>query len=126
MIIDEYNDIYKQIKIIQYMKDNNIDNNKINNILLLYEKVNNYANDILIKFFIENNLNDEIVTEYCKNLNIYDIEFKEEFSILNDEYNIINKFINKLKTTEEKYLNLLENLNIENEDNIIDKQKKIK
>jgi molecular chaperone DnaK (HSP70) len=120
-IIDEYNDIYKQIKIIQYVKDNNIDDDKINNILLLYEKVNSYGNDILIKFFVENNLNDEIVTEYCTNLNNYDIEFKEEFNILNDEFNIINKFITKLKSKEEEYLNLLEKLNLdmENENEII-------
>jgi hypothetical protein len=114
-IIDEYNDIYKQIRIIQSMNIDNNTNNKINNILLLYEKVNSYANDILIKFFIDNNLNNEIVTEYCTNLNNYDIEFKEEFNTLDDEYNIINKLINRLKDKEEEYLNLLENINYDSD-----------
>jgi len=117
-ILDEYNDIYKQIKIIKYM--NNETDNKIDNILLLYEKVNNYANDILIKFFVEKNLNDEIVTEYCSNLNKYDLEFKEQYELLDDEYNIINKFILNIKTKEEEYLNLLEKINSDSNN---DKQK---
>jgi hypothetical protein len=106
--------------------DNNT-NNKINNILLLYEKVNSYANDILIQFFIDNNLNNELVTEYCTNLNNYDIEFKEEFNTLDDEYNIINKLINKLKDKEEEYINLLENTNSDsdNEEKINEINKKL-
>ena len=126
-IIDEYNDIYKQIRIIQSMNIDNNTNNKINNILLLYEKVNSYANDILIQFFIDNNLNNELVTEYCTNLNNYDIEFKEEFNTLDDEYNIINKLINKLKDKEEEYINLLENTNSDsdNEEKINEINKKL-
>jgi molecular chaperone DnaK (HSP70) len=115
-IIDEYNDIYKQLKMIQSMNKSNNDD-KINNIVLLYDKVNSYANDVLIKFFIENNLNNDVVNEYCTNLNNYDIEFKNEFILLDDEFNIINKLINKLKVKEEEYLNLLEKINSENIEN---------
>jgi len=123
-IVDEYNDIYKQIKIIQYM-NNNLNNNIIDNIITLYKKVNDYANDILINIFIDKNINNEKITDYCNRLNNYDIEFKESFNEINEEYNVMNKFLTLIKSKEEYYLNLLENTNNEDTTTINDINSKL-
>ena len=118
-IIDEYHDITKQLKIVKYLDHNNQNNDPeiLNNLFMLFDKVDSYANDILIKFFVDKNLNDNDVIEYCNNLNNLDIEFKDEYNKFNDEFNIINKFIIKMKKKEEEYLNILD---MSNDSNIID------
>ena len=72
------------------------------------KKIYDYVNDVLIKFFVDNNLTDDSVNNCMIMINNMDIEFKEIFTIVDSEFNIINKLIEKIKETEEKLLNLLE------------------
>ena len=135
-IIDEYDNIKKQIYFIKEINkdltdinDKNIDINDKNivldNINLLIEDLNiiyQFSNDILLKFFINNDLNDDIVDNYINQLYEYDLNFKEKFNEFNKEYDIINKLINKIKEKEDFLLNKLENL----ENSIIDINEKNK
>ncbi len=111
-IIDEYDDIKKQINIVSNIENNDSDHFKIklNNLILEHEKVNQFANDYLIKFFIEKNLNDDIVQEFTHKLYDLDISFKNIYEEFNQQFNYINNLIDKLKDKEEHFLNLLEEL----------------
>jgi hypothetical protein len=79
-----------------------------------------YSNDILIKFFIDNNLTDEIVNDNITTINNMDIQFKELFELLDKEYNIINKLIDKLKQKETELLNQLEQAEQNKNETMID------
>jgi molecular chaperone DnaK (HSP70) len=120
-IIDEYDDIKKKILFIKHTdlsdKTNSDEilqniNILINDIEILYQ----YANDYLIKFVIDSELNDDIVQEYTNNLYELDLNFKEKFANFNDEFNIINKLINKLKEKENLLLDKLEKIQSSNTD----------
>lgn len=109
-IINEYDTIKKQINMYEYMDfgDKNDDKNKIvEQITNLFNNLYDFANDILIKLFIEDKLTDDIVNEYCIKMNNYDNEFKDLYNILDNECNIVNKLVNKIKEKEDYYLNKL-------------------
>lgn len=127
-IVDEYDDIKKQINIYKYLdltSNNDITNNTeliINNIENNFKEVYDYANDILIKFFIEKNINDEIVDNYVTNLYQLDIKFKEYFDLFNEHFNLVNKLIQKINEKEDYLLKQLEQYitesNIDSNENI--------
>ena len=111
-IIDEYDSISKQLKIYSFMETDNQEKNQTKKILLehlskLYNNMYDYANDILIKLFVANNLVDEVVNEYCINMSNLDNEFKEEYEVLDKEFNIVTKLINKIREKEDSYLEKL-------------------
>ena len=112
-IIDEYDNINKQLKIYSFMKisTDTIITDLLLNVNNLFTPIYEYANDILIKFFIDNQLNDESVNEYVTKLNQMDIEFKNYYEQVNTEFNIINKLIKLINEKESYYLTLLENNN---------------
>ena len=131
-VIEEYENIGKQIKIVKFM--NNVQHNQedLQQIENLFEELFNYASDTLCSFFINKNLIDETVDEYCNNLFNLDSVFKEKFAFFEEEFNIINKLINKLHEKENYYIELLEqiqnNLNENTDENLnenLDKQIKI-
>lgn len=110
-IIDEYDNIKKQINILKHLEINKDFKDFESNIVQIennFEEVNDYANDILIRFFIDKNINDGIVEEYVTNLYNLDVQFKEYFEQFNEEFNIVNKFINKIKEKEDSLLKQLE------------------
>ena len=76
----------------------------------LFNDVYNFSNDILIKFFIEKNIESSQVDEYVTSLFNLDVKFKEYFDLFNDEFNLVNKLINKIKDKEEYLLEQLEQL----------------
>lgn len=119
-IINEYDNINKKLKISKYIENSNTE--LLNNLYIYFDKVNQYTNDILIKFFIEKDLTDNIVNDYCLNLNNLDIEFKEQYNLFNDEYNIINKLITKIKNKEDELLDKLEKENNNEYVNVINKK----
>ncbi len=139
-IIDEYDDIRKQLNIIKNLHQNDMNNindlnnqnnpnsdmdkqnykdisDSIKNIDVLLDNLNEvlqYSNDYLIKFFIDTDLNDDLVQSYVNQLYNLDIGFKEKYTEFNDNYNVINKLITLIKEKEEHYLNLLDNSNPDN------------
>lgn len=111
-IIDEYNNINKQLKIIVFMDKKSLQTFNVDDTLVelykLFTSVDNYANAVLIDFFVKTDLTDDTVTNYCNQLYILDTNFKEKFNIFNDEFNMINKLINKINDKEDYFLNKLE------------------
>ncbi len=121
-IVDEYDEIKKQLNIFKHMQKDNTTNteqyqNDINTLDDLFTEIYDYSNDILIKFFIEKNTTSEQVEEYITTIYNMDVKFKEHFELFNNEFNIINKLVNKIKDKEEFLLNELEKLNSVNSDN---------
>jgi molecular chaperone DnaK (HSP70) len=114
-VIDEYENIGKQIKIVKFMDNSKYNSQEslenLENLQKLFDELFNYAYDTLCSFFIEKNLTGEIVDEYVNNLFNLDVQFKEKFSSFEEEFNIVNKLIKKLEEKENYYLNLLENIN---------------
>jgi molecular chaperone DnaK (HSP70) len=121
-IIDEYDDIKKQINIASSIDNKTEESNNQSyeyqqKIILLKNELANlleYANDYLLKFFVDKNLTDEIVQEYIHKLYQLDLHFKNNYNDFNDKFNYINKFIHKLKCVEEFYINKLENISYQN------------
>lgn len=111
-INDEYTEINNKIKIIKHIKKTTLDKEELDKILTnidyLFNKTYQLSNDLMIKLFIDKNLNDEIVVNLCKDLSMYDNEFKVEFEKFNNEFNIINKLFNKIKEKENDLLNQLD------------------
>lgn len=125
-IVDEYDNIGKQIKIFKFMnkstnsgdnKDDNEYNNQdnlsnklelFNNLEKIFDDVFNFASDNLLNFFINKNLNSEYVDDIVNKLYLMDVDFKEKFNLFDNEFNIISKLTNKLEEKENYYLNLLE------------------
>ena len=113
-VVDEYDNIGKQIKIIKFMDKSNFNinieefNSDINILEELFDKVSSFASDNLLNFFINKNLSDEVVNELTSNLYNLDVEFKDKFNIFDDTFNVISKLINKLEEKENYFLNLLE------------------
>lgn len=104
-IIDEYDNIYKQLNILKFM---NKDTSNLDTLYDLFKQVNDYASDILLNFFIDKNLDDNKVNDVCLKLNQLDIVFKDNFVIFNQEHNIVNKVINKINEKENILLEQLE------------------
>jgi hypothetical protein len=97
----------------------NFDKNKNKNDLVaqlefLYNELYDYANDTIIKLFVNAELSDDIVNEYCIKMNNYDIQFKNIFDTLDEEFNVVTRLINKIKEKENYYLEKLST--IENEE----------
>jgi molecular chaperone DnaK (HSP70) len=136
-IVDDYDKISKQIKIIKFMNKpkttTNTEQNTINDQLSELEKsfdeVFNFASDNLLNFFIDKNLTSEFVDSIVSKLYQMDVDFKEKFNLFDEEFNLISKLIYKLEEKENYYLELLETINDKHEvlnknilinDNIID------
>jgi molecular chaperone DnaK (HSP70) len=129
-IIDEYEMTKKQMKIYQYIKFDDLENeNKKNEIMTnlnnLYNQLYTYANDIMIKLFIDTNLTDDIVNNYCVQMNKYDNEFKILYENIDTEYNILTKLINKIKEKENYYLDKLSLITDENTNEYLEINKKL-
>lgn len=128
-IVDEYDNIGKQIKITKFSNmskanDKKLENdNKFNKIETLYDNLFNFASDNLLNFFINKNLSQEYVDSIVNELYQMDVDFKKEYNLFDSEFNIISKLINKLEEKENYYLSLLEqddtNENINNKLDII-------
>ena len=115
-IIDELNDINKELKIFYYKEKtnnhNNVNNDEIyNNIKEQYDKVNELSNDLLVKFFIEKELSNEYVIENIETLKILYDNFKEDYNTFSDSFNIFKQINKNIKEKENKYLILLDELN---------------
>lgn len=127
-IIDEYDNIGKQIKIIKFVdmsksklnSDSNLDNKlelekvvqleQLEELEILFDEILNFASDNLLNFFIEKNLSSEFVDDIISKLYNLDVNFKNKFNLFNDEFNVISKLINKIEEKENYYLNLLEKI----------------
>ena len=115
-IVDDYDKISKQLKIIKFMNKSNTNNDiEVQTKLLQIEELENslndvfnYASDNLLNFFINKNLSTEYVDEIVNKLCSMDIEFKDKFNLFDEEFNLISKLINKLEEKENYYLELLE------------------
>jgi hypothetical protein len=111
-VIDEYENIGKQIKIVKFMENSKYNSQNflenLEKLQILFDEIFNYASDTLCSFFIKKNITEEIVDEYTNKLFNLDVEFKEQFSSFEEEFNIVNKLINKLEEKENYYISLLE------------------
>jgi len=114
-IIDELNDINKELKIFYYKEKNNINENndleKYNTIKEQYDKVNELSNDLLIKFFIEKTLLEEYVIENMESLKTLYDNFKDDYNEFSESFNIFKQLNKKIKEKEDKYIILLDELN---------------
>ena len=113
-IIDEYDNIKKQIKITKLMNNNNISEENFNNIEKLFNDVYNFTSDNLLNFYINKDFKDEKIKELESKLINYDSKFKDIFNTYNNEFNILNNILSKIKNKEENFLTSLENINDEN------------
>lgn len=119
-IIDEYDNIGKQIKIYKFSNNPNkfncgdYNDKKNEELKKLEEKFNvvyDYASDNLLNIFINKNITKESVNDIVDKLHQLDSDFKEIYNLFNNEFNIISKLINKLEEKENYYLEILEKLN---------------
>jgi len=114
-IIDELNDINKELKIFYYKEKNNINENndleKYNTIKEQYDKVNELSNDLLVKFFIEKTLSEEYVIENMESLKTLYDNFKDDYNEFSESFNIFKQLNKKIKEKEDKYIVLLDELN---------------
>ena len=108
-IIDEYDLLKKQIKIIKLMNHSNLSTNLIE-IQNLLEEITSYASDNLLNFFINKNLNNDFVDQIISKLYSLDVNFKNKFNLIDQEFNIVSKLFSKLEEKENYLLNLLDNL----------------
>jgi molecular chaperone DnaK (HSP70) len=113
-IIDEYDDIKKQIKITKLMNNNNISEENFNNIEKLFNEVYNFTSDNLLNFYINKDFKDEKIKELENKLKNFDSKFKDLFNTYNNEFNILNNILTKIKNKEEDFLSTLENINDQN------------
>lgn len=115
-IVDEYDNIGKQIKITKFSNMSKTNDEKLEkenqfeNIEKLYDEIFNFASDNLLNFFIDKNLSQEHVDFVVNKLYQMDVNFKEMYNLFDSEFNIISKLINKLEEKENYYLNLLESI----------------
>ena len=109
-IIDEYDNINKQIKIIKFINKSESEQSDLDyeNLQNSFNNIYNYASDILINFFIDKNLSDDTVNDTVNNLYHLDLEFKNLFNGFNDKFNIVSKLINQIEEKENYFLNKLE------------------
>ena len=125
-IVDDYDNIGKQIKIIKFIDKSKYteelsQNNEFEQLERLFDDILNFASDNLLNFFINKNLSQEYVDDIINKLYIMDIDFKQKFNSFDNEFNVITRLINQLDEKENYYLNLLEELNdklkLDNNDN---------
>lgn len=114
-IVDEYDNIGKQIKIIKFMGKSKIEELiqstktiQLDELEKNFDNVFNFASDNLLNFFINKFLTSEYVDEIVNKLYLMDVDFKDKFNLFDKEFNIISKLINKLEEKENYYLTLLE------------------
>lgn len=114
-VVDEYDGIGKQIKIIKFMEKSKTEQSvqqtrqtQLDDLEKTFNTVFDFASDNLLNFFINKNLTSEYVDEVVNKLYQMDIDFKEKFNLFDDEFNIVSKLINKLEEKENYYLGLLE------------------
>jgi molecular chaperone DnaK (HSP70) len=113
-IIDELNDINKELKIFYYKEKINTNENndeKYNDIRDMYDKVNELANDLLVKFFIEKALSEEYVIENIEIIKNLYYTFRENYNEFSESFNIFKQINKKIKEKEDKYIILLDELN---------------
>ena len=110
-IIDEYDNIKKQIKITKLMNNNNISEENFNNIEKLFNDVYNFTSDNLLNFYINKDFKDEKIKELENKLKNSDLKFKDVFNTYNKEFNILNNILSKIKNKEDNLINSLENIN---------------
>jgi len=124
-IIDELNDINKELKIFYHQekinKDVNNNEEKYNNIREQYDKVNELANDLLVKFFIEKALSEEYVIENMEIIKNLYYTFREDYNEFSESFNIFKQINKKIKEKEDKYIGLLDELNENINNNINNK-----
>jgi molecular chaperone DnaK (HSP70) len=125
-IIDELNDINKELKIFYYQEKMNTNENKheekYNNIREQYNKVNELANDLLVKFFIEKALSEEYVIENMETIKGAYYTFKEDYNEFSESFNIFKQINKEIKEKEDKYITLLDELNNNINDEEINKK----
>jgi len=122
-IVDDYDKISKQIKIIKFMNKPKTTTNTEQNIIVdqlselekAFDEVFNFASDNLLNFFIDKNLTSEFVDSIVSKLYQMDVDFKEKFNLFDEEFNLVSKLINKLEEKENYYLELLETINNKHE-----------
>lgn len=108
-IVDEYDGIGKQIKIIKFIEKSKTSQiSQFDELEKIFDEVFNFASDNLINFFINKNLTSDYVDEIVNKLYLMDVNFKEKYNLFDREFNIISKLINKLEEKENYYLGLLE------------------
>jgi molecular chaperone DnaK (HSP70) len=113
-IIDELNDINKELKIFYYKEKINTDENnneKYNIIREQYDKINELANDLLVKFFIEKALSEEYVIENMGIIKTTYDTFKKDYDEFSESFNIFKQLNKKIKEKEDKYIGLMDELN---------------
>ena len=128
-IIDELNDINKELKIFYYQEKikieieikNNNNEEKYNIIREQYDKINELANDLLVKFFIEKALSEEYVIENMGTIKTLYYTFKEDYNEFSESFNIFKQINKKIKEKEDKYIVLLDELNENINNNINNK-----
>jgi len=124
-IIDELNDINKELKIFYHQEriNTNVNNNeeKYNNIREQYDKVNELANDLLVKFFIEKALSEEYAIENMEIIKNLYYTFREDYNEFSESFNIFKQINKKIKEKEDKYIGLLDELNENINNNINNK-----
>ena len=121
-IIDELNDINKELKIFYYQeKIENNNEEKYNTIKEQYDKVNELANDLLVKFFIEKALSEDYVIENMGAIKTLYYKFKEDYNEFSESFNIFKQINKKIKEKEDKYIVLLDELNENINNNINNK-----
>lgn len=118
-VIDDYEQIEKQIKIIKTinLKSSSITIITTNTHNIIEEELNNvinFASENIFKFFTKKNISDDFVDEITNKLYLLDTNFKEKFNQYDAEFNIVSKLIKKLEEKENYFLNLLESLEINN------------
>ena len=126
-IIDEYDNIRKQINIAKFTnqkKINSLETNlpetnspeansletNFNELQAKFDVVFTYASDTLLQFYLNKKLAEEYVNDIVNKMYELDVEFKEMFNTFDKEFNIITKLITKLEDKEESYLSNLEYL----------------
>lgn len=112
-IVDEYDTIGKQIKIIKYLNKSKQTEKychleELEKLEKIFDELFNFASDTLLNFFINKNLISEYVNDVVNKLYLMDIDFKEKYNTFDNEFNIISKLLNKIEEKENYYLGLLD------------------
>lgn len=115
-VLNDCDNIHKELGIIKCMdieernKIGDFDEDKFQEIeksfTEIYDKI---SNDILISIFINENLEKKELNEIILSVNDLYENFKEKFSVFNEEFNFINKLIKNINHKEDFILTRMEN-----------------